>query len=86
MESGAMANESTSGPLNYVASQDVHFYGKAAAEKRGRSDAILLVFRALTFAFSLAAVLVMGTNKHGIRNTQSHVAWHDFDPHRYADE
>jgi hypothetical protein len=85
MESGAVANESTSGPLTYSAnSQDVHLYGKAAAERRRRSNTILLLFRALTFAFSLAAVLLMGTNKHNIRNTQSKVAWHNFDPYRYT--
>ncbi|KAG0620314.1 hypothetical protein M758_4G206400 [Ceratodon purpureus] len=85
MESGVVANESTSGPLTYSAnSQDVHLYGKAAVEKRRRSNNILLLCRALTFAFSLASVLVMGTNKHNIRNTESKVAWHNFDPYRYV--
>ncbi len=83
MESGVVANESASGPLTYSASQDVHFYGKAAVEKRRRSNCILLLFRALTFTFSLAAVLVMGTNKHSVRDSQHRIAWHNFDPYRY---
>jgi len=69
-----------SGALN--TSKDVHFYGKTALEKRRRTNALLLLFRAITFGFSLAAVLVMGTNKHRIRGTNEKVTWYDFDPYR----
>jgi len=80
MENGAVGNDSSA--LN--SSTDVHFYGKTALEKRRRTNALLLLFRAITFGFSLAAVLVMGTNKYRIRGTDQKVAWHDFDPYRYV--
>lgn len=78
MESGTVGNDSSA--LN--SSKDVHFYGKTALEKRRRTNALLLLFRMITFGFSLAAVLVMGTNKHRVRGTAQRVAWHDFDPYR----
>ncbi|XP_024390298.1 CASP-like protein 4C1 [Physcomitrium patens] len=82
MESGSVANDS--GPLN--STPDVHLYGKTAAMKQRRSNTMLFVFRLLTFSFSLAAVLVMGTNKQKIRSAPQYleVAWHDFDPFRYV--
>ncbi|XP_024369606.1 CASP-like protein 4C2 [Physcomitrium patens] len=64
-------------------SKDTHFYGKSRAENRRRSDAMLLLFRALTFSFSLAAVVVMGTNRYRI-NPQLKVSWYDFEPYRYV--
>lgn len=79
METGVVGNESDTA-LN--GSRDVHFYGKSAVEKRRRTNFLLLLFRAITFGFSLAAVLVMGTNKHRIQGTQEKVAWHNFDPYR----
>lgn len=64
-------------------SQDVHYYGKSTAQKHRRSNGIILIFRALTFSFSLTSVIVMGTNRHRI-DAQSRVAWYDFDPFRYV--
>lgn len=78
MENGAVGSDSSA--LN--TSKDVHFYGKTALEKHRRTNALLLLFRVITFGFSLAAVLVMGTNKYRIGGTNEKVAWHDFDPYR----
>lgn len=64
------------------AEKDVHFYGNRAAQKSRRANGWLLVSRAFSFSFSLASVIVMGTNVHTIRGTQSKVAWHEFDPYR----
>ncbi|KAG0592585.1 hypothetical protein KC19_1G264600 [Ceratodon purpureus] len=80
MESGIVGTDSSA----LKSDKDVHFYGKSAVEKRRRTNALLLLFRAITFGFSLAAVLVMGTNKHRIGGTQEKVAWHNFDPYRYV--
>lgn len=62
--------------------RDVHYYGKDAEQKLRRSSAFLLLFRALSFLFSLAAVIVMGTNHHMVQGTNSKVAWYDYDPYR----
>ena len=62
--------------------KDVHYYGKGAVEKHRRTNFLLMLFRVITFGFSLAAVLVMGTNKHRIQGTQEKVAWYSFDPYR----
>lgn len=64
------------------AEKDVHFYGNRSAQKSRRANGWLLVSRAFSFSFSLASVIVMGTNVHTIRGTQSKVAWHEFDPYR----
>jgi hypothetical protein len=64
------------------AAVDVHVFGDRNVSGQRRSNFLLLLFRALSFCFSLAAVVVMGTNKHDVRGTLSKVAWYDYDPYR----
>jgi hypothetical protein len=64
------------------AAVDVHVFGDRNVSGQRRSNFLLLLFRALSFFFSLAAVVVMGTNKHDVRGTLSKVAWYDYDPYR----
>ncbi|CAK9214077.1 unnamed protein product [Sphagnum troendelagicum] len=66
------------------AAVDVHVFGDRNVSGQRRSNFLLLLFRALSFFFSLAAVVVMGTNKHDVRGTLSKVAWYDYDPYRYV--
>jgi hypothetical protein len=47
------------------AAVDVHVFGNRNVNGQRRSNFLLLLFRALSFFFSLAAVVVMGSNKHG---------------------
>ncbi len=66
------------------AAVDVHVFGNRNVSGQRRSNFLLLLFRALSFCFSLAAVVVMGTNKHDVRGTLSKVAWYDYDPYRWV--